>query len=130
MLKEWETFESAYKALSSQAIAQSPEIRNEYDFDGEITKFRRRIDEFGHMIVDGVYWINDAYRKGHRILAEGANAAMLDLDFGTYPFVTSSSTTAGGIATGLGLSPDKIDCSLGVVKAYTTRVGWGPFPYV
>ena len=53
---------------------------------------------------------------------------MLDIDYGTYPYVTSSSTTAGGISTGLGLSPDKIECVMGVVKAYTTRVGSGPFP--
>ena len=64
------------------------------------------------------------HRPGKKIITEGANAAMLDLDYGTYPFVTSSSTTAGGISTGLGLSPDKIDCVMGVVKAYTTRVGW------
>jgi len=61
-------------------------------------------------------------------LAEGANAALLDLDFGTYPYVTSSSTTAGGICTGLGIPPGKIDTLIGVVKAYTTRVGGGPFP--
>jgi adenylosuccinate synthase len=78
--------------------------------------------------VDGIHFVNDAYANGKRIITEGANAAMLDLDYGTYPFVTSSSTTVGGICTGLGLSPDKVDCALGVVKAYTTRVGWGPFP--
>lgn len=130
MLLEWDTFSTAYRALSDQARGQCPDLATEYDFDAELTKFKKRADDYRSMIVDGVYWINDAYRKGNRILAEGANAAMLDLDFGTYPFVTSSSTTAGGLCTGLGLSPDKIDCTLGVVKAYTTRVGWGPFPCV
>merc|ERR1712065_32508 len=72
--------------------------------------------------------VNDAYASGKRIIMEGANAALLDMDYGTYPFVTSSTTTVGGMSTGLGLSPDKIQASLGVVKAYTTRVGWGPFP--
>ena len=76
----------------------------------------------------GVWFVNDAYKSGKKIITEGANAAMLDLDYGTYPFVTSSTTTAGGLCTGLGLSPDKVDCTVGVVKAYTTRVGWGPFP--
>jgi len=62
------------------------------------------------------------------ILVEGANALMLDLDWGTYPFVTSSSTAIGGVCTGLGIPPKKIGKVIGVVKAYTTRVGGGPFP--
>lgn len=67
-------------------------------------------------------------REGANILFEGAQGALLDIDFGTYPFVTSSNSTAGGVSTGLGLSPDKIDAVLGVTKAYATRVGGGPFP--
>jgi adenylosuccinate synthase len=63
-----------------------------------------------------------------RILCEGANAIMLDLDFGTYPYVTSSSTSIGGVCTGLGIPPQRIQKVIGVVKAYTTRVGMGPFP--
>ena len=82
------------------------------------------------MIVDGVQYVNEAYNSGKKLISEGANAAMLDVDFGTYPFVTSSTTTSGGIATGLGLAPQKIDSVIGVVKAYTTRVGWGWVPYV
>lgn len=78
--------------------------------------------------MDGVQLINQSYDNGKRIITEGANAALLDLDFGTYPYVTSSSTTAGGICTGLGLAPSKIEAVVGVVKAYTTRVGGGPFP--
>ncbi len=71
----------------------------------------------------------NAYRKaGKRILFEGAQGALLDIDFGTYPFVTSSNTTAGMAATGTGLGPGAIDYVLGIVKAYTTRVGEGPFP--
>jgi len=75
-----------------------------------------------------VHYINDALKQGKSVLAEGANAALLDLDHGTYPFVTSSATTAGGIVSGLGISPRKIQTLIGVVKAYTTRVGAGPFP--
>lgn len=66
--------------------------------------------------------------KDKRILAEGANGALLDIDHGTYPYVTSSNTTAGGICTGLGIAPNKLETVVGIVKAYTTRVGEGPFP--
>jgi adenylosuccinate synthase len=66
--------------------------------------------------------------RGQRILFEGAQGALLDIDFGTYPFVTSSNTIAGQAATGVGLGPGAIDYVLGIVKAYTTRVGEGPFP--
>lgn len=80
------------------------------------------------MIVDSVYEINQALNEGKKVLVEGANAPMLDVDFGTYPFVTSSSASIGGICTGLGVSPHKIGTVYGIVKAYTTRVGEGPFP--
>ena len=72
--------------------------------------------------------MNDARRAGKRILFEGAQGSLLDVDFGTYPFVTSSNTLAGMAATGTGLGPTSIDFVLGIVKAYTTRVGEGPFP--
>jgi len=72
--------------------------------------------------------LNDAIANNKNLLAEGANGCMLDLDFGTYPYVTSSNTTIGGICTGLGLPPSKINSIIGVVKAYVTRVGEGPFP--
>lgn len=80
------------------------------------------------MIVNGVDWLNNQIADGKRILVEGANAALLDIDLGTYPFVTSSSCTIGGVSTGLGVSHKKIETVIGVVKAYTTRVGEGPFP--
>jgi adenylosuccinate synthase len=72
--------------------------------------------------------IDDALRAGRRVLLEGAQGALLDVDHGTYPFVTSSSTTAAGAAGGVGVGPTRIDAALGVVKAYTTRVGSGPLP--
>ncbi|MFC7703906.1 adenylosuccinate synthase [Plastorhodobacter daqingensis] len=72
--------------------------------------------------------LTEARRAGKRILFEGAQGSLLDVDFGTYPFVTSSNTTAGAAATGTGLGPNAIDFVLGIVKAYTTRVGEGPFP--
>ena len=89
--------------------------------------FRDRLKARGS-VRDTVTFMADAYDDGKIVLAEGANAALLDPDFGTYPFVTSSTTTVGGVCTGLGIPPSKVDCVLGVVKAYTTRVGAGPFP--
>ncbi len=79
-------------------------------------------------IKDTVTYLGDAIRQGQTVLFEGAQGTMLDIDFGTYPFVTSSSATAGGACTGSGVPPHKIDRVVGVIKAYTTRVGEGPFP--
>ena len=79
-------------------------------------------------IVNGEYFINDKIQQGQKILAEGAQGSMLDVDFGTFPFVTSSSTISAGVCTGLGIPPQKIKEVLGVTKAYCTRVGSGPFP--
>ena len=72
--------------------------------------------------------INEALNKGKRLLFEGAQGTFLDVDFGTYPYVTSSNATAGGACIGCGISPSRINKVIGVVKAYTTRVGEGPFP--
>ena len=79
-------------------------------------------------IVNGEYYINDQISKGKKVLAEGAQGSMLDVDFGTFPFVTSSNTISAGVCTGLGVAPQKIREVLGVTKAYCTRVGSGPFP--
>ena len=79
-------------------------------------------------VVPGVAWLHDAMDGGARILAEGAQGTMLDVTFGTYPFVTSSATVSGGACTGLGIGPTSIGGVIGVAKAYCTRVGGGPFP--
>ena len=79
-------------------------------------------------IVNGEYFINEKIQKGQRILAEGAQGSMLDVDFGTFPFVTSSNTISAGVCTGLGIPPQKIKEVFGISKAYCTRVGSGPFP--
>lgn len=78
--------------------------------------------------IDSEQFMFDAIKDGKKILAEGAQGSLLDIDFGTYPFVTSSNTTAAGACTGLGVAPNKIGSVLGIFKAYTTRVGSGPFP--
>lgn len=79
-------------------------------------------------IVNGEYFINDKIQQGKKVLAEGAQGSMLDVDFGTFPFVTSSNTISAGVCSGLGIAPQKIKEVLGVTKAYCTRVGSGPFP--
>jgi adenylosuccinate synthase len=79
-------------------------------------------------VVNGEYFINDQISAGKKVLAEGAQGSMLDIDFGTFPFVTSSNTISAGVCTGLGVSPRQIGEVMGVTKAYCTRVGGGPFP--
>lgn len=100
----------------------------EYDTEGEIERYKILAERLRPYVTDSVAYIHKAITSGKRVLVEGANALMLDLDFGTYPYVTSSSTTIGGVCTGLGIPPKMIGRTIGVVKAYTTRVGGGPFP--
>ena len=91
----------------------------------EYMEYARRLDPH---IKDTFPLVQDALDRGDNILLEGAQAPMLDLDFGTYPYVTSSHPTAGGACTGSGIPPTRVDLTVGVFKAYTTRVGYGPFP--
>lgn len=91
----------------------------------EYEEFDQKIDEY---VTDTALYLNKAIRNGKRILAEGAQGALLDVDHGTYPFVTSSNPTSGGACTGLGIPPTAVNSIVGVVKAYSTRVGNGPFP--
>ena len=79
-------------------------------------------------LIESEIYLNEAIRKGKKILAEGAQGSLLDIDFGTYPYVTSSNTTSAGACSGLGIPPNKIKNIRGIFKAYTTRVGSGPFP--
>jgi len=100
----------------------------QYDVEAEIKRyddFRPRLAQY---VVDQVPLIEGAEKAGTPMLVEGANALMLDIDWGTYPMVTSSNTGIGGVFTGLGISPFKLKEVIGVVKAYQTRVGGGPFP--
>lgn len=98
------------------------------DFQSTLDECMEFADQIRPMVVDTTALLNDYREKGDNILFEGAQGALLDIDHGTYPFVTSSNTTAGGAATGSGLGPRYFDYVLGIVKAYTTRVGSGPFP--
>jgi len=85
-------------------------------------------EELKPYITNTSILVNEALDKGKKVLFEGAQGALLDVDFGTYPYVTSSNPIAGGASVGLGIGPKRIDCVLGIIKAYTTRVGDGPFP--
>ncbi len=97
---------------------------NEYE-----TKWLEAVKELNDFdIVSSEHFINDLLRQGKRVLAEGAQGTLLDIDFGSYPFVTSSNTTTAGVCTGLGVAPTNIGKVYGVFKAYCTRVGSGPFP--
>jgi adenylosuccinate synthase len=91
----------------------------------EYLAFDKAIDPY---ITDVPLYLDNAINNGKKVLLEGAQGALLDVDHGTYPFVTSSNPTSGGACVGLGLAPTKVSSVLGIVKAYTTRVGYGPFP--
>lgn len=97
-------------------------------FNAIYTTWCSLAEEMRPMIKNTVYLINDALDKGKRLLIEGAQATLLDVDFGTYPYVTSSNSSVGSACTGLGIGPTRIKKIIGVAKAYATRVGSGPFP--
>lgn len=108
-------------------------LLDNYAFDEDISAWEEEFFEAVEFlkelnIVNGEYFINDQLSKGKKVLAEGAQGSMLDIDFGTFPFVTSSNTISAGVCSGLGVAPQKIRDVIGVTKAYCTRVGGGPFP--
>ncbi|AYV92946.1 adenylosuccinate synthase [Fusobacterium necrophorum subsp. funduliforme ATCC 51357] len=97
------------------------------DYDKILADYKGYIEKIKHRIKDTIPIVNKALDENKLVLFEGAQAMMLDINYGTYPYVTSSSPTTGGVTTGAGVSPRKIDKGIGVMKAYTTRVGEGPF---
>ncbi len=123
-------FEARYQTLKNkhlELLKIYPEV--EFELEAEEAKWMSSIARLRQLkLVDGEYFINNALKSGKRILAEGAQGSMLDIDYGTYPFVTSSNTITAGVCTGLGVSPQKIGEVIGITKAYCTRVGSGPFP--
>lgn len=123
-------FEKKYRALKEKHL-QLAKIYPEIDFDleAEEKNWMESLELLRNLkVVNGEYFINQALEQGRRILAEGAQGSMLDIDYGTYPFVTSSNTITAGVCTGLGVAPQKIGEVIGITKAYCTRVGSGPFP--
>ncbi|MGN6160210.1 MAG: adenylosuccinate synthase [Marmoricola sp.] len=102
--------------------------RRAIEVDAVVEELLAYTDRLRPMVADTSLLLNRALDEGKTVLFEGAQATMLDVDHGTYPFVTSSSPIAGGVCTGAGIGPTRIDRVIGVIKAYTTRVGSGPFP--
>ena len=122
-------FGAQYKRLRSK----HQQILDNFAFDEDISHDEEAFFEALEFlktlqVVQGEYFINDALQKGKKVLAEGAQGSMLDVDFGTFPYVTSSSTVTAGVGSGLGIAPQKIKEVIGITKAYCTRVGSGPFP--
>lgn len=131
-LADWTSFQEKYHYFVDRFTYHFPSTAG-FDRAAELDQLRQLYEKFNgagdKMLVDSVDYMHAALKDpSKRIIAEGANATMLDMDFGTYPYVTSSSTAVGGVCTGLGLPPQAIETAIGIVKAYTTRVGAGPFP--
>lgn len=130
LMGDWDSFEKRYLELYKYWSAI-----NDFDYDTneELARFKEYKEMLKPMVLDTSIFLNQAYNSGKKILAEGANAVMLDIDHGTYPMVTSSGCVLAGVSQGLGMPPNVLaenhggGC-IGVVKAYTTRVGMGPFP--
>jgi len=128
---ELEDWEEKYRALADkhEAMIGFYDVDIQYNLAELETEFFKALKTLKSLkFIDSEEYIFQAQKEGKSILAEGAQGSLLDIDFGTYPFVTSSNTTAAGACTGLGVAPNKIGDVLGIFKAYTTRVGSGPFP--
>jgi adenylosuccinate synthase len=124
-----DNFEEKYNALKARHARILDDLNYEYDIAEEEKTWLEGVEYMRTLTLsDTEIEINNALAEGKNILAEGAQGSMLDLDHGTYPMVSSSSTTCGGVCTGLGVAPTKIDQVFGIFKAYSTRVGSGPFP--
>jgi len=115
------------KFRSFVSISQSMYGSFKCDVEAQIELYRKLAVKVKPMIKDTVAYLNKCVKEGKKILIESANAVMLDIDFGTYPFVTSSNPSIGGACTGLGIPPRCLNSCVGIVKAYSTRVGEGPF---
>ena len=123
-------FRARYTALMEEkiAIAKALDIYEELDVEGVREEYEAFAERIRPMVCDTAVLLNRAIQDGKTVMFEGAQATMLDIDHGTYPFVTSSSASAGGACTGTGVAPTRIQAIIGVAKAYITRVGAGPFP--
>jgi len=122
-------FEERYEKLSKK----HEDLLNSLEFEYDLTELKKEFYDAvafikDYKLVDGEYFISSQLDQGKTVIAEGAQGSLLDIDFGNYPFVTSSNTTAAGAAIGLGIAPSLIGHVFGIFKAYCTRVGSGPFP--
>jgi len=132
-LRVGDVFEDNFKERYDKLVEKHKTLLDffgfEYDLESMEEEWMQSIEFLkGLTVIESEHFINDKLKKGQRVLAEGAQGSLLDIDFGTYPFVTSSNTVTAGACTGLGISPNKIGDVYGIFKAYCTRVGSGPFP--
>ena len=122
-----------FKSRYTKLVTKHKQLLNHFDFEYDVESMEKEwfdaIELLKNMhFIDSEHYLAKARKEGKKVLAEGAQGSLLDIDFGTYPFVTSSNTVAAGACTGLGIAPNKIGDVFGVFKAYLTRVGSGPFP--
>ena len=132
-LRVGDLLDKDFKSHYNKLKAKHQQLLDNYNFQEDIADWENDFFEAVEFlkqlnIVNGEYFINEKIKAGKRILAEGAQGTMLDVDFGTFPFVTSSNTTTAGVCSGLGIAPQHIRDVIGITKAYCTRVGSGPFP--
>ena len=132
-LRVGDLLRSDFRSDYDKLYKKHRQLLDSYSFNEDISAWEKEFFEGIEFlkelnIVNGEYFINNSLHSGKKVLAEGAQGSMLDIDFGTFPFVTSSNTISAGVCSGLGVAPQKIREVLGVTKAYCTRVGSGPFP--
>ena len=122
-----------FKLRYTRLVTKHKQLLNHFDFEYDIKAMEKEWFDAIELLkdmhfIDSEHFLAQAKKEGKKVLAEGAQGSLLDIDFGTYPFVTSSNTVAAGACTGLGIAPNKIGDVFGIFKAYLTRVGSGPFP--
>jgi adenylosuccinate synthase len=128
---EFSDWKDRYRQLADKHLQmiENYHVALDFDLDSLEKEFFAAVEVLTSLpLIDSEQYFAEAQKEGKKILAEGAQGSLLDIDFGTYPFVTSSNTTAAGACTGLGIAPNKIENVIGIFKAYATRVGSGPFP--
>lgn len=126
---ELDDFQQRYDALVNKHLKMLEQFDFEFDYKEEEKAWMSSLETLKSLeFIDSEHYIGEAMKAGKTILAEGAQGSLLDIDFGSYPFVTSSNTVSAGACTGLGVAPNRIGKVFGIFKAYCTRVGSGPFP--
>jgi len=126
LLGDFKVFTEKFHSLVATYQRLLPDLH--VDVEAELVKYKEYAEEIRPFVVETISYLHTSIKNNKCVLIEGANAAMLDIDFGTYPYVTSSNCSIGGVCTGLGIPPSLIGDVYGVIKAYTTRVGEGHFP--
>merc|ERR1712080_423583 len=126
LLDNFDKFTDLFCNLADLQMAAFPDLK--VDKQAELERYKGFAERIRPLVVESVSYLHSKIKSGKKVLVEGANAGMIDIDFGTYPYVTSSNCSIGGVCTGLGIPPAFVGDVLGVMKAYTTKVGDGPYP--